>query len=156
MAIDISGLDRRDVLAALYNASRPQGMGFLQYNAAPMDREEAGQLLERTDYFDYLKGRVMKVSLKSEAAFDEWGYDRDNGSGAAQRAIDELRKSNSPSSDGIKHQHLENVEQSAALTSNRLNEETRHSSGHITLGLADVKDVLKPKIQEAKDAARRL
>ena len=30
--IDLSGLNRADVLAVLYNSSKPQGMGFLQYN----------------------------------------------------------------------------------------------------------------------------
>lgn len=41
--------------------------------------------------FDYLKGRVMKVNLSGDT-LNEWGYDRDNGTGAAERAIASLRK----------------------------------------------------------------
>ena len=39
--IQLSGLNKADVLAALYNASKPQGMGFLQYDPKPMTRAEA-------------------------------------------------------------------------------------------------------------------
>ena len=84
--ISLEGLDRAEVLAALYNASRPQGMGFLAYAPEPMGKEEAQELLENGTYFDYLKGRVMKVDLSAHS-FDPWLYDRDNGAGAAQRAI---------------------------------------------------------------------
>lgn len=91
--IDISGLDRAEVLAALYNNSRPLGMGFLHYTPEPMSKGEAAKLLEEADYFDYLKGRVMKSHLrKGETQFDEGLYDRDNGKGAAAAAIEPLRK----------------------------------------------------------------
>lgn len=89
--ISIEGLDKADVLAALYNGSRPQGIGFLQYEEKPMTRKEAEELLKGTDYFDYLKGRVMKVSLSSDTELNPWLYDRDNGPGAAERAISSLR-----------------------------------------------------------------
>lgn len=101
--VNISGLSKAAVLAALYNASKPQGMGFKQFDPTPMGEEEAQSLLvpgnslytgkEQDIYFDYLKGRVMKVDLTSDTEFDQWGYDRDNGQGAAQRAIDNLRES---------------------------------------------------------------
>ena len=35
--ISLVGLSKAAVLAALYNASKPQGMGFLQFNPKPMD-----------------------------------------------------------------------------------------------------------------------
>lgn len=41
-------------------------------------------------YFDYLNGKVMKVDLGQDE-FDPRLYDRDNGEGAAQRAIDNLK-----------------------------------------------------------------
>jgi len=91
--VSTSGLDKAAVLAALYNASRPQGLGFLHYEARDMTTEEARQLL--TDFgtnFDYLKGRVMKIDLSSDLGFEEWLYDRDNGRGEAQRVIDRLRE----------------------------------------------------------------
>ena len=72
------------MLAALYNASKPQGMGFVHYDPKPMTRQEAEALLEQGTYFDYLKGRVMKVKLSGDE-LNEWGYDRDNGQGAAAR-----------------------------------------------------------------------
>lgn len=102
--IDISGLDKAAVLAALYNSAHPQGMGFLHYDPTPMTTEDASTYLEVGDdltqwfgsqgskrlYFDYLKGRVMKVDISGDT-LDTWGYDRDNGQGAAKRAIDAIR-----------------------------------------------------------------
>lgn len=83
--IDISKLDKAEVLVALYNASRPQGLGFIHFTSQPMTRDEAAQLLERAKYFDYLKGRVMKVMIEDQ--LDPCLYDRDNGKGAAAAAI---------------------------------------------------------------------
>ena len=82
MKIDISRKDKAQVLAALYNASRPIGLGFLQYDPTPMTVEEARELLKQTTYFDYLKGRVMKVDLSGDE-LETRLYDRDNGDGAA-------------------------------------------------------------------------
>lgn len=85
MSIDIK--DRKpEALAALYNASKPQGMGILHHDQAPMTLKEATILLEDQTYFDYLKGRIMKVNFK-EDTFDPSLYDRDNGQGAAARAV---------------------------------------------------------------------
>ena len=87
--IDISKLNKAQVLASLYNASYPQGMGLIHFDPAPMSEFEAAQLLEKQLYFDYLKGRVMKVDL-SKNEFDPRLYDRDNGDGAALSAISGL------------------------------------------------------------------
>lgn len=84
--IDITGMSKPKVLAALYNASKPQGMGILHYDPSKMGTMEAADLLSRYTYFDYLKGRVMKVDLSGDT-FDPWLYDRDNGENAAARAI---------------------------------------------------------------------
>lgn len=89
-SINLSGLNKGEVLAALYNASKPLGMGFMHFDPAPMQAEEAESLLKGQTYFDYLKGRVMKVDLSGEE-LDPYLYDRDNGQGAAQRVIDSLR-----------------------------------------------------------------
>ena len=95
--INIEGLDKAEVLAALYNASRQQGMGFMHARGAlPMTKEEAAQEIALAQqpngsaYFDYLHGRVMKVRLAGDQ-LDPWLYDRDNGAGAASRAINALR-----------------------------------------------------------------
>jgi hypothetical protein len=78
-------------LAALYNRSRPLGMGFMHFTPDPMTEAEAAQLLEKHKYFDYLKGRVMKVDLSGDE-FNPALYDRDNGTGAAERAVAEIRE----------------------------------------------------------------
>ena len=90
--VDIKGLNKAEVLAALYNNSKPQELGFLHFDPKEMTVAEAEEILKQTTDFDYLKGRVMKVNLSSDDGFEEWLYDRDNGNGAAQRAIDRLRK----------------------------------------------------------------
>ena len=88
--IDINGLNKALVLAALYNHSRPQGMGFLHYKAEKMTEEQAAELLKKRNYFDYLHGRVMKVDLTGDT-LDPRLYDRDNGAGEAAREIDRIR-----------------------------------------------------------------
>lgn len=88
--VDISNKDKAEVLAALYNNSHPHGLGFLQYNPEPMTIEQARELLQQTTYFDYLNGRVMKISLESNTVHT-WGYNRDNGNCAAEHAISQCR-----------------------------------------------------------------
>lgn len=90
--INIEGISKGRVLAALYNASRPLGMGFLHFDPKPMTEEEANEILAQYHdaYFDYLKGRVMKVDL-SHDEFDPRLYDRDNGQGAAKNIIDSIK-----------------------------------------------------------------
>lgn len=89
--INIKGLNKAEILRGLYNNSQPLGMGFIHFTPEMMTVEEAEELLLHTTYFDYLKGRVMKVSLDNDEVLDEWGYDRDNGEGSVQRIIDGLR-----------------------------------------------------------------
>ncbi len=92
--IDISGLNKAAVLAALFNHSKQQGLGFLHTRGAHgMTEEQAAEELKQAPRasFDYLHGRVMKVSLDSDQ-LDPWLYDRDNGQGAAARAIASIRK----------------------------------------------------------------
>lgn len=91
ISINISKLNKAQVLASLYNATHAQGLGWIDFDPAPMTEQEAAELLkERTD-FDYLKGRVMKVDL-SKDEFDPWLYDRDNYDGAALDVINALNK----------------------------------------------------------------
>jgi hypothetical protein len=102
--IDISGLSKAAVLAALYNGSRQFGMGFMHSRGqSEMTEEEAQKLIDSGDdpdyadkrrelYFDYLHGRVLKVNLAGDS-FSPSLYDRDVGQGAAARAIEKLRGS---------------------------------------------------------------
>lgn len=112
--VDISGLDKAAVLAVLFNASAPGGMGFLQAGRGPsvMTVEDAEQLISQGGSqdpgpvhqplrYDYLFGRPLKVNLEDDE-FDPWGFDRDNGgAGTAQRLIDELRSSGQVDSDEL-------------------------------------------------------
>lgn len=84
--IDISKMDKAAVLAALYNCARVQGMGILQAKSGDMPLEEARGLIQKMDYFDYVHGRVMKVSLRGDTLRTAL-YDRDNGQGAARDAL---------------------------------------------------------------------
>jgi hypothetical protein len=85
--MNIKGISKAKILAALYNASRAQGMGLLHYNASLMTETEAQTLLDSGQtYFDYLQGRVMKIDLSGDELRTGL-YDRDNGQGAAERAI---------------------------------------------------------------------
>jgi hypothetical protein len=86
--IDISKLDKSEVLAALYNNAQAQGLGVFQATAEPMTKEDAANLLISSEdkYFDYVKGRVMKVDLSGDTLSIRL-YDRDNGQGAAQQAL---------------------------------------------------------------------
>ena len=94
--IDISSMDKAEVLAALYNASHPQGLGLLNARPEPMTTEEARQGLDTGQtYFDYVKGRVLKIDLTGDT-LDPGLYDRDNGAGAAESALRHLRKQHRP------------------------------------------------------------
>lgn len=88
--MDISHLPKAKVLAALYNNSRPFGMGYLQAKDGDMSEEEAAELLKEQTSFDYLHGRLMKIDLSGDE-LDPWLYNRDLGEGAAERVIAELK-----------------------------------------------------------------
>lgn len=85
--INLKNKDKAEVLAKLYNASQPLGKGIFHFDSSDMTIEQARELLDsgRT-YFDYLKGRVMKIDLSGDE-LDPRSYDRDNGQGAAAAAI---------------------------------------------------------------------
>lgn len=92
--IDIKGLDKAEVLLALYNGSHCQGLGFLQAIDTYTLEDAKRDFKENSyGYFDYLHGRVLKVDLSGDS-FDSRLYDRDCGEGAAATAIDELRRKN--------------------------------------------------------------
>lgn len=86
--VDISNKDKAEVLAALYNHSKPIGMGIVQYDPTPMTVEIARMVLEKMGYsFGYLKGRTMKVNLEGDTVW-VYRYNADNNHpGLAQKAI---------------------------------------------------------------------
>jgi len=91
--MDISKYNKADVLRVLYNRSKVQGMGIFNAQFGDMSKEEAEAIIQSgisewavNLYFDYLFGRVMKVDL-SKDELDTRLYNRDNGPGAAEKAI---------------------------------------------------------------------
>lgn len=107
MKISIKGIDKAELLAALYNAARPLGMGMLRCLPGDMSIEEARKCLgmgddhardfpefvkgDRKMYFDYLHGRPLKVDLSGDEMSTDL-YDRDQGKGAAERIVAALRE----------------------------------------------------------------
>jgi len=84
-------LDKAKVLAELYNRAKTQGMGILHYTPEDMTPDEAQKMLDAGQtYFDYVKGRVMKVDLETYE-LDTRLYNRDNGEGAAEGVINSLQ-----------------------------------------------------------------
>ena len=148
--INISGLNKASVLAALYNAARPLGMGFMHYDPKPMTEEEAAEYLKSMTYFDYLKGRVMKVDLSKDELDERW-YDRDNGTGNANAVICSLKLTGSPDNGLTSGVHKYGVHESINDAEERFKTDHSHSApGVIHLGLSDMAEHLKPKIEEAK------
>lgn len=84
--IDISGIPKHVVLARLYAKSIPLGMGRFHFIPNDLPKAEAEDLVSKYSYFDYLHGRVMKVDI-SDDELDPYLYDRDNGNGAAEKAL---------------------------------------------------------------------
>lgn len=92
--IDISDKDRNEVLAALYNASTPVGMGFSQYNPMPWTKEIAAMYFERFGEPDkdgvialkWVMGRPLNCKFINNLVYVA-GYNNDNEWGLAQRAI---------------------------------------------------------------------
>jgi len=91
--VSIKGIEKARVLQALFNASRQQGLGFFaQEGATDITADDAEGIIKEYGglEFDYVMGRVLKVDLSGDE-FDEWLYDRDNGTGAALAAIDRMK-----------------------------------------------------------------
>ena len=97
--VDIKGLDKAEVLHALWHASHTQGLSFLGFKGN-FTIERARELINSREdrrekdqyrlYFDYVDGHVIKCNLTGDA-FDERLFDRDCGEGAAAKAIEKLR-----------------------------------------------------------------
>ncbi len=146
--VSIVDLDKAEVLAALFNGARTQGAGFIHYSPVTMPAAEARSLIESYTYFDYLQGRVMKVDLSGDS-FDPWGYDRDNGQGAAERTINALRSTGITNPEEIEMQRLEGTRKAAKEVRDNLSAETSVRDIHgnvmeVTMGLKDLADYIKP------------
>lgn len=91
--IDITGLNKAEVLAALYNNARTLSIFSDKETITIRNAEKILDSVELTRdgrvYFDYLNGRVLKLYLDRDT-IDPALYDRDNGQGATYAAIKHL------------------------------------------------------------------
>lgn len=153
--ISTAGLSKAKVLAALYNAARPQGMGFLHYDSTPMTEDQAQEIINSGMlYFDYLKGRVMKISLEDEM-IDIRLYDRDNGNGCAELVIHQLRFNGDVNGEIIKDLHKLGVSDGALVAmrlANLKTTETRTKGGWVeyTLGADELAEPLRAAVKKAQ------
>jgi len=86
----ISGLNKAEVLVALYNRAKISEMGWIYYNPYYIfNIKAAEELLAERKSILYLNGKVMKIDLSGDEL--ETGlYNRDNGDHAAEDAIEPL------------------------------------------------------------------
>ena len=166
--VDITGLSKAEVLAALFNASAPMGMGFLQAMNGPqvMDIEHAEGLVNAGNtatpdyggyalpghpklYFDYLYGQPLKLNL-TEDSFDPWGFDRDNGGdGTAQRIIDRLRETKDVNPSESQEAHDTAIHLNAHPAMTFANTPSTVDGNVFTLGGGEIGDILEKAIDEA-------
>lgn len=94
--IDIAGLPKAVVLQALFNACTIDGMLYarkMPLTQAQTICDDGGSKISGNLAFDYVFGRSMKVDITGDQ-FCPLAYDRDNGSGAAEKAIQSIRSAN--------------------------------------------------------------
>lgn len=155
--ISTAGLSKAKVLAALYNAARPQGMGFLHYDSTPMTEDQAQEFIDGggTLYFDYLRGRVMKISLEENETIDIRLYDRDNGNGCAELVIHQLRFNGDVNGEIIQDLHKLGVSDGALEAMRLVNlktTETRTKGGWVeyTLGADELAEPLRAAVKKTQ------
>lgn len=149
--ISLGGLDKAEVLAALFNGARAQGKSFLQHEPTPMTAEDARGLLQSGTHFGYIQGRVLKVNLANDT-LDPWGYDRDNGEGAAARVIKALEDTGDVNPELAEKQHLEGTRNSAMFAREHLHDEPGfREDGGYEMTLADEAERLAPILDEILD-----
>jgi hypothetical protein len=142
MRVNIDGLDRAAVLAALFNASRQQGRGFLnEEGRAQLTADRAREILVNVgDRFDYLMGRVLKVDLPVGAEeVDCRLYDEANGPEAGLMVVASLRSTNDPNNSVIQYMHADGTYQASLVLQRSIERqaELRDEAGVATLHFAD-------------------
>ena len=105
--INVAGIDRAELLAALHNGTKVLGMGRFQALGRDITVSEAREALNNEgtpDYpmrrfkpgefdFDYFYGKPLKVRVVGDLLYGAGRYDRDapGGEGSCQKIIDSLR-----------------------------------------------------------------
>jgi hypothetical protein len=97
MNVSIKGLDKAEVLIALWKGSHAHGLSLLgSVDAGILDIEKAKHCIEKAKahgrlYFDYLLCHVIKCYITDDE-FDPRLYDRVCGEGRAEEVIKALRE----------------------------------------------------------------
>jgi len=136
VTVDTAGLEREAVLAALYNAAAPRGLGFTHYDPRPMDGAWAHRVINErgndlmhvlhklnphtfpvprgrtTLAFDYVYGRPLKVMLVNPKV-DVTRYNEIHAEGLAQTVLDILRDTHDPAHTDIMTLHHSNLRTAA-------------------------------------------
>ena len=90
--IDISGINREELLCALWERASPASYFQATGSEPPtFSFAVAKQQLRHDGYADYVCGRAIKTNIFSGDQVDPLLYDRDAGAGAFQEVVDSLR-----------------------------------------------------------------
>lgn len=157
--VAIADLTKELVLASLYNAATPRGLGFTHYDARPMDSTLAHHVINvrggdlphmlhklhpesfglpapcHTLAFDYLFGRPLKFDLSPDEV-DVESYDGIHGNGRARLVVDILRRTGDPADKRIMAMHFVSLRVEASREWGELPEDYRNkvlasnSGGH--------------------------
>jgi hypothetical protein len=88
--INITGLDKVEVLRALHDHARPGTIEWFECTENVLTRDEAKRIWQHFErfgcYFRCVKGRVLNIRLRGDA-LSVGLYERDNGKGAARTAL---------------------------------------------------------------------
>ena len=152
MKVSTEGLSSAAVLAALYNAARPLGLGFLQYDPVPMSEEEAQKVLDDGSYIDYLWGRPLKTKFDDSGVIDTGLYDRDQGEGAGEAAIKALRESGDPRNDAVVKMHTDGIGDAVEKVRSQLPTpstiDERGGMTVVTLGMDDMAEHVEAALKD--------
>lgn len=92
--INIKGLDQAEVLAILHAHALPgKGTARFFYTEKPISVGLARAMLfyaPKDYYFDYVEGRALKFQFNGDM-LDTTAYDRENGKGAAKKALANIK-----------------------------------------------------------------
>jgi hypothetical protein len=85
--VSISGLDKLDVLIALYN-NHPMSL----FTGHKLSREEASHIAQEQEWnFDYVNDIALKTNIAGDT-FHSGCYDRDTTEGFAAQIVSKLKK----------------------------------------------------------------
>ena len=90
--INVTGIDRATLLAALCNAASAQGLLNFELAYGTMTREDAQMLIDLGGpHFEYLCRQVLKIEFIGESQ-NSWLIVQDAGQGTAEEIVESIRQ----------------------------------------------------------------